>query len=255
MFISQFNIFCLILVWNSFSDWADWQNWVSDKIRQNLFLQITTCTNTTRLSPLKKSCITNSQTKPTLRLHRASPPLLQCLTCGTLYQRVNPLLLASVYNALHAHSSRQQEAETRSSSIYMPPSQRTQCPSAPSSHSVPWGNWSAALKPCTSPTHTPRTSPNAESTLRLCWHINLQLVAVEHFIRNDTHVKICFMQRVAPTTGDAQQPFRTRAFTTQQHEAEREGTTFTLNSPKQPAESATCVSMNNLSCLTPLDNH
>lgn len=50
-FISQFNTFCLILVLKSFSDWADWQNRVSDKIGQNLLLRHA---QTLNFSPLEK---------------------------------------------------------------------------------------------------------------------------------------------------------------------------------------------------------
>lgn len=54
-------------------------------------------------------------------------------------------LLVSAEAALHARSSRQQEAETRSSSIYTPASQRTPRPSAPSGPTAPPAGGSAVL--------------------------------------------------------------------------------------------------------------
>lgn len=50
--------------------------------------------------------------------------LLFLLTCGAPDSCLTPGLLVSAEAALHGRSSRQQEAETRSSSIYTPASQR-----------------------------------------------------------------------------------------------------------------------------------
>lgn len=97
-------------------------------------------------------------------VHHAS---LQGLTCGTFHQHVKSLRLAqSAYTAPHALSRRQQAAETRGSSFYMPLSQRTQRPSSPSSRSVPRGNCSEALTSY-STCHRSRTYTEPHSEFRL----------------------------------------------------------------------------------------